>query len=155
MKSEPLFVVDTREPTHTAYAFDGCAAVRAKLDSGDYSVQGLEHQVAVERKALGDFIACCTHERERFWKELGRLKHYPVRAVVVESSLEVILAGAYRSAALPRSILGSALAIQVDFGIPVIFAGDRREAERITAWILKRAWEKKDELGLVLEEAAA
>ncbi len=50
-------VVDTREKEE--YAFP-CAVLHRKLDAGDYSVQGHEDRVAVERKSLADFVHTLT-----------------------------------------------------------------------------------------------
>ena len=51
----------------------------AGLDTGDYSLKGLEHLVAVERKGLSDLLACIGTGRHRFERELQRLLAYPVR----------------------------------------------------------------------------
>ncbi len=137
-----IVVVDTREQTPWTFP---CDTIRAGLPSGDYSVVGLEHCVALERKSLADFVGSVTHERDRFWRELGRLQAYAVRAVIVEASIEDILAGTYVSRATPQSVVASLLAIQVDFQIPVLLAGDRGNAQRAGLWMLKRAWAKREE----------
>lgn len=46
-------VIDSREKEPYTFA---CEVLKAKLDAGDYSVHGFEHQVAVERKSLADFV---------------------------------------------------------------------------------------------------
>ncbi|MCC6670158.1 MAG: hypothetical protein IT458_03800, partial [Planctomycetes bacterium] len=45
---------------------------RTTLATGDYALAGLEHVALVERKNLGDLVACCTCWRPRFEKELER-----------------------------------------------------------------------------------
>lgn len=131
--------VDTREPEHTAWTFSADVAItRACLASGDYAPTGFETRCAIERKTAGDFIACVTYERERFWSELARLRSFDFAAVIVETSVEAIIAGAFRSRANPWAVCTSALAIMVDFGIPVLFADDHATGARCCEWMLKR-----------------
>jgi ERCC4-type nuclease len=149
----PSIVIDTRE--QTPWTFNqgliverfGCAfpTEASTLDTGDYSVRGLEEQVRIERKSLEDFVRSVTAERERFWRELERLAEFPVRGVVIEGSIgEVEALGTarcrLRSQARPQSVLASATAIWVDFGIPVCWAGHRALAEYTAAWALRRVW---------------
>ena len=44
-------VIDSREKEPYTFA---CEVQKAKLEAGDYSVQGFEQHVAVERKSLPD-----------------------------------------------------------------------------------------------------
>lgn len=76
-------IVDTRD--QTPWILEPMRTVRAGLDIGDYSILGLESVIAIERKSLADFVACCGAERERFQRELDRLRGWPVTAVVVEA----------------------------------------------------------------------
>lgn len=110
------------------------------LETGDYSVLGLTSVITIERKSLADFINSVTNDRERFWRELVRMRALQHRCVIVEASLETVACGAYRSQAPPQSVIRSASAIMYDHGIPVIWAGDRDGAEREAAWWLVRAW---------------
>ncbi|WP_438014900.1 ERCC4 domain-containing protein [Sorangium sp. So ce315] len=131
-----VVVVDTREQRPWRFPED-VATVRAALPAGDYSVQGFETRIAIERKELGDFVACCTHERERFKRELEKLRAYDFAAVIVEANLADVAAGCYRSRATPQSIIGSAAAITLDY-CPVLFASDREEAARFARLLLTR-----------------
>jgi len=131
-------VVDTRE--QESYAFDPqCVTViRRALPAGDYSIEGFEDSVAVERKSLADFVSTVIRGRDRFQKELKRLQSYEAACVVVEASLRDVLEGNYRSGAHPNSILGAILSIIVDFGIPVYFCSDRQVACRFVEGYLRR-----------------
>ena len=77
-------IVDTREQTPLDLA--PLKTVRGTLSTGDYSIVGLEHVVAIERKSRDDLIACVGRERERFDREVKRLLAYHVRSLVVEST---------------------------------------------------------------------
>ena len=121
----PRIVVDTREKEEYSFA---CPTVRRKLEAGDYSVEGLEHEVAVERKTLDDFVSTVIHSRERFRKELAKLANYRAACVVVEAGLIDVLLARYRGDAHPNAVLGSALSIILDFRIPVFFCSSRQAA---------------------------
>ena len=56
----PCIVIDTRE--HCPLPFSRLATIRATLQSGDYSVLGVEHAFAVERKSVADLVGCCVGE---------------------------------------------------------------------------------------------
>ena len=169
-KDKPCIVVDTRDPLHTAYRFnyalppetdlldypsDTAAlasphyrfdplrvdTVRKKLDSADYSVVGFENAWGVERKTLDDFVGTVIRARGRFEAELERLVAFKIARIVVEGSLEDVVLHHYRAPGVhPNSILGSAWAIEADFGIPIVWAGDREHAELYTQGLLCRLW---------------
>ena len=88
-------IIDWRE--QEPYSFI-VPTVCKKLDAGDYSVEGYENRIAVERKSLSDFIGTLVRGRSRFYKELNKLKYYDHSCVVVEASFRDILEGRYRSA---------------------------------------------------------
>jgi DNA excision repair protein ERCC-4 len=123
----PCILIDSREQEPLAFA--NLPAERGTLDSGDYSVVGLTHLVAVERKSLPDLVTCCGSERDRFARELVRLRAYEYRAVVVESTLAEIEAGDWRSHILPAAVLGSVASWQARYA-PFVFAGDHAAAAR-------------------------
>ena len=121
-------ITDTRE--QEPYSFDPqlAGSERRALPAGDYSVAGLEGVVAVERKSLDDFVSTVIHSRERFYRELRKLAEYRAACVVVEAGLIDVLQRRYRGEAHPSAVLGSALAIILDFRIPVFFCSSRQAA---------------------------
>ena len=137
-------IVDTREQEPYGFNPQLVTPVRRALPAGDYSVAGLERTVAVERKTLEDFVGTVIRARARFYRELRRLKHHQHACVVVEANLGDILAARYRGGAHPHSILASALAITVDFGIPVFFCSNRQVACRFVEGYLLRAAARRD-----------
>ncbi len=138
-RSEPIrVVVDTRE--QQPYQFDPAhvTSVRRALPVGDYSLEGYETAMAIERKSLDDFVGSVIASRERFARELRALAEYDLGCVVVEGSLEDVLARRYRSGAHPSSVFGAALSIIVDHGVAVFFCGDRQIACRFVQGLLCR-----------------
>lgn len=136
-------VVDSREQEGYSFNPQLVTPVRRALPAGDYSVAGLECAVAVERKTLDDFVGTVMHARGRFYRELRRLEHYRRACVVVEADLGDVLARRYRGEAHPYAVFGSALAITVDFGIPVFFCSNRQLACRFVEGYLLRAAERR------------
>ncbi|NQU21949.1 MAG: hypothetical protein HQ567_11755 [Candidatus Nealsonbacteria bacterium] len=57
-------VIDTRE--QTPLDLSPLQTIPGTLATGDYSVRGLEHVVAVERKSLPDLLGCIGRDRSRF-----------------------------------------------------------------------------------------
>jgi ERCC4-type nuclease len=133
-----VVVVDTRE--QQPYGFDPVhvTSVRRALPAGDYSLEGYEAAMAIERKSLEDFVASVIRRRARFTRELELLSEYDLGCIVVEGSLEDILAERYRSGVHPNAILGATLSIIVDHGVPVFFCGDRQIACRFVEGLLRR-----------------
>lgn len=130
-------VIDTRE--QEPYSFDPrlTGAVRRALPAGDYSVEGLEDRVAVERKTLDDFVSTVIHSRARFRKELRKLAGYPAACVVVEAGVLDVLLHRYRGDAHPNAVLGNALSVILDYRVPVFFCGNRQAAcQFVQAYLL-------------------
>jgi DNA excision repair protein ERCC-4 len=132
-KTLPL-VVDSRE--QLPYEFAG-ATVKA-LPSGDYSLDGMEHRVAIERKTLADAYGSLGRGRRRFEREMERLSKLDFAAVVIEATLEEFLRGAAYSQLNPKSAINSLIAWTVRFRIPVFFAGNRRYARSLTYRLLEK-----------------
>lgn len=109
--------------------------IRQGLPTADYSVVGLEDEVAIERKSLDDLVKCVTIDRDRFRRELHRLEAYRTRAVVIESSWDHILVHGYRGRTDPQAVVGSILSWSTG-KVPFILAGDRDRAAEFVARIL-------------------
>ncbi|MCC6671282.1 MAG: ERCC4 domain-containing protein, partial [Planctomycetes bacterium] len=78
----------------------------------------------VERKNLGDLVACCTCWRPRFEKELERMATTTkIPVMLVEADLGDVLHHRYRSATAPASIIGSLSAWTLDYGVRTWWAG--------------------------------
>ena len=130
-------IVDTREQEE--YSFDPrlVATVRRALPAGDYSIEGLEDRVAVERKTLDDFVSTVIHSRTRFREELRKLAGYRAACVVVEAGLMDVLQKRYRGGAHPNAVLGNALSLILDYRVPVFFCTTRQAScQFVQAYLL-------------------
>lgn len=147
-------IIDSRE--QLPVNLDPLRTVGGTLATGDYSVAGLEHVVAVERKSLEDLLGCVGRERERFDRECQRLLAYPCRALVVESTWAAIEMGGWRSQVRPNQALGSLLGWAC-MGIPVLMAGDHSRAGKFISRILftaaRRRWRELRALSQAIGES--
>ncbi len=92
--SNMIVVIDTRE--QLPYMFPGCRVSCRKLEAGDYSIEGYENVVAVERKTANDFYGSIvnnknTDNRDRLEREFERLENYKFKALVIEEEEQDIL----------------------------------------------------------------
>lgn len=115
-------IIDTREQTPFTFGPE-VETEPGTLQTGDYSLSGLESLVSVERKSLPDLVACCGPERTRFKRELQRLRAYRCRAVVIEADLADVVGHRYRANIHPAAIMGSVASWQSRFETPFNFAG--------------------------------
>lgn len=86
------FVIrDTREQADHGWTFQKrstCLGTKvAKLDTGDYSVEGLENRFAIERKRSSSELASNLFDA-RFHRELDRLDLFEFPFVFMEFSME-------------------------------------------------------------------
>ncbi|MCH8854295.1 MAG: ERCC4 domain-containing protein [Planctomycetes bacterium] len=128
MKITPTIVIDSRE--QRAWQFANLPSEPGTLDTGDYSVKGLEHLVCIERKSLDDLLSCVGRERDRFKRELQRLQAYRFRILVIEASYADLERGEWRSQLKPSHVLGSLAAWQAQYSLPIWLAGDHQAAGR-------------------------
>ena len=129
-KSEMDFRIVTDSREQEPYSFD-CPTVRRKLDAGDYSVDGLEDAVAVERKSLKDFVGTVIHDFVRFAVELQKLSRMEAACVVVEADLDAVLRGLAKDSCrgvAATSLLGAAVRVGLHYRVPVFWCGSRQAA---------------------------
>ncbi len=136
----PTIVVDTREQDPLTFA--RLASERAALQTGDYSFRGGEDLFAVERKSIPDLVSCCVGEsRERFFRELHRLRGFRFKRLLIIGTHGDIEAGAYRSSITPRAVLATIACIEARFDVPAVFAATPddggRQIERWAYWFAR------------------
>lgn len=138
-KATPVILVDSREKQPIDFEGDNSfAEVRySKLDAGDYSIEGLEKIITIERKVNGDeLFTNFTKHKERFFNEFERLKDYKYKFLVIEQSCEEILnpqmyyinkshINKY-NINMPVAIVTSGLnELMFKYGVHVIYAGHK------------------------------
>jgi ERCC4-type nuclease len=130
---EPVIITDTRE--QTPLAFHRLPSIRGTLQSGDYSISGLEHQFAIERKSIADLVGCCVGDnRERFERELHRLRGFRFARLLIIGSEAEITAQRYHSNISPKAVLHTLRAFEARY-IPVVWEPiEQKAAGLIEQW---------------------
>ena len=134
----PVIIQDTREQTPLAFEFPSRVGT---LPLGDYSFAGGESDFAVERKSIPDLCACVTGERERFERELNRLRGYRFRALVIVGTRQEIETHQYRSQVEPAAVLASLTMWHVRYNIAPVYCETPSAAARqveLWAWYVAR-----------------
>ena len=119
----------------------------AGLKSGDYSIEGYESQIAVERKSFADLFSSLGQGRTRFEAELARLNEMEFAAVAIEASWRDLayhqpLHSRMSSKSVVRSIFAFAQRYPRVHWFPM---GNRALAEVTTFRLLERFWRDKQE----------
>ena len=145
---KPIALVDTREQTPFPLAANHPNWIggerRVALEAGDYSVEGMENLLALERKSMADAIQSTMAGRARFIRACERLAGYRWKAILVEATYEdmkssYLLDGEIPLEAHPNAVCGTLDAIEAKFGIPIIYASQVRElaTEKAASWLSK------------------
>ncbi|MDM7986626.1 MAG: ERCC4 domain-containing protein [Smithella sp.] len=161
---KPIVLVDTREK----YPFDFrgfknwiAGEKNQALKVGDYSIEGMENLLVLERKTLSDLITTVIQHRERFFKLCEKMTKYRWRALLIEASYEDIKSPydyeVYNTLAHPNAVSGTLDALEARFGIPVIYTSRYRPLaeEKAASWLSKHFtywYLEKNGLGRVLQE---
>lgn len=110
----------------------GQVTKRTSIDTGDYTIQGFEAVITVERKSLNDLVHTVIHDWRRFSKQLRRMAAMDVAVIVVDASAEDLMQGKYDSQTQPNSVRGKLNAILIDYAVPTMFFPSR---EVSAAWV--------------------
>lgn len=116
------------------------------LNAGDYSIWQPDYldKIAIERKSFPDFIGTLIRGRDRFIRELERLRSYESSHVVVETDWRTIIDHAHQHTKAPASALfRSVMSFSIEYPTKWHFCGDRIMAERACFRLLSKFFEMK------------
>lgn len=160
---KPVVLVDTREqyplPIFANHRNWIGGERRQALKTGDYTVEGMETLLCLERKSLADLVDCTVTSRTRFIRCCGRIAKFKWKAILIEATLEDIKSGfedfGIPSGVHPNSVTGTLDAIEAKFGIPILYSSRVRElaTERAASWLSKYFtywWLEEHTLGRLL-----
>jgi len=150
--SKFLVIRDTREKDGWYFKESNyCQGmIDQKLDTGDYSVQGLEDELCIERKGSVSEIANNIVDK-RFDRELDRMKEFKYKFLILEFGIKDIMSFPEGSD-IPRAkwnkirikgsfILKRLAEIQTKYDIHVVACEDKACAWHMTSSIMKRVFE--------------
>jgi ERCC4-type nuclease len=160
---KPVVLIDTRErepfPLYANHPNWIGGERRVVLKTGDYTLEGMESLLSLERKSLADLVACTVTNRRRFLDTCRRLARYRWKAILVEATYEDIKGGFepfdIPSEVHPNAVCGTLDAIEAKFGIPVIYTSTVQDlaTERAASWLSKHFtywWLEQEGHGRVL-----
>lgn len=142
---KPIVIVDSHEQIPFDFSeFPNWIeeSKRQKLKVGDYSVQGMEDLLVIERKSLSDLITTLMQHRSRFFKLCEKMTKYRWRALFVEASYEDIKSPYdedLNTLAHPNAVSGTLDALEARYGIPIIYTSRYRPLaeEKAASWLSK------------------
>jgi len=138
---KPKVVIDSSE--HMGYTFKRftnwfSGTIRRRLPTGDYTLVGLEGEIAVERKTLPDLVNSIIQERGNFIARCERLSNFKKKCIVIEGTLSSLKTPYEESQAHPNAVLGSVIATQERWNIPIYFLDNFLLAEEFVASMLSK-----------------
>uniref|UniRef100_A0A6M3IY62 Putative nuclease n=1 Tax=viral metagenome TaxID=1070528 RepID=A0A6M3IY62_9ZZZZ len=141
-------VVDTRE--QAAYTFASIKprpeVIYKALASGDYSLEGYEDRITIERKSLPDLFGSTGIGRKRFEREFERLAKFEYAGLVIEAGLgDIFKRPPAYSQMNPKSVFHTLISWSVYYKVFVWAAPDRAFGEKLTYYLLKKWWTKNVE----------
>lgn len=150
MSHDPFIVViDTREQMPWEFGFHTTS--KRKLDTGDYSIEGLEDVLAIERKRSVSEIANNLSE-SRLKDVLERLSKIKHSFILLEFSLDDVYQFPVGSDIPKRLwdklkisgnyIMKYLVEAQLNHNIHILYCGCAETAERVAVGIMKRIYEK-------------
>jgi ERCC4-type nuclease len=131
-------LVDNNE--QLPYDFRGlvriAGTVRETLPAGDYAIAEAPELFCVERLRVEDLyttVSNSSNNRPRFLQELERLLAFPHRFLVIEGTIQQSIAGGRLGQYHKNGLLDFLAAITARYGIQIIHADTREEAEERVA----------------------
>lgn len=153
IKEAPKYIVvkDTREQQGYFFGpYQTCAGmVDRKLDTGDYSIEGLEDKICIERKASIEEIAINLGQKKyAFLEEIDRMKTFDHKFLILEFNLQELL-DFPNNTRIPEAkrasvkitgkyILKCLMEFQLYNDVKVLFCGDKHNAFLMVSSLLKR-----------------
>lgn len=141
-----IIIQDTQEKNPFDFSFYDAEVKVQHLPTGDYTVEGFEDVILIERKASADEIAGnFSKKKEAWWKEMKRISKVQFKYILCEFPIEHVIDYPKHSNAPKREIIrtnGMLLSKNLDrcvanYGVEVIFCNSKMEAEERAYELLK------------------
>ena len=134
-----IIVVDTREQLPWDFSFFDVEMVHKKLDTGDYSIDGTDKLITIDRKrSSGEIAINLGLKKKAFDDEMKRMAEFKYKYLVFEFSIHDLLCFPRNSGIpadiLPKIKMNSKYMIkcleeyQNKYGIEVLYCNSRDEA---------------------------
>jgi len=150
-EAEYNVIKDTREQDGWFFKpFGPCVGmIEQKLDTGDYSIQGLEDKICIERKGCVEELALNLGQgKDRFLREIERMEAFPHKFIVCEFTAEELMKFP-KSTRIPiknkasvkitgRYMIKCLIEFQLHHGVHIVFCGDKYNAFLFVSSVFKR-----------------
>lgn len=135
-----IIIQDTREQSPFDFSFYDCEVAIATLKTGDYTLEGYEQIICIERKKSPSELATNLGKyKERFENELERMREFKHKYIVCEFNEEELRKFPH-NAKIPNRIKKyirmngkymrkKLYEYEEEYDVPVIFCEDKSEAE--------------------------
>lgn len=143
-------IIDTREQKPWDFN-ENFNTAHAKLDTGDYSIEGLENILCIERKSSVNEVSNNITEK-RFKDVLDRMAGYPHAHILFEFDLYDVLNFPHNSGIPPKLwknlkitplyLLKHITEMSTIYGVHTHFCGNRENAQTLAISIMKRVNEQ-------------
>lgn len=130
------FVVDTREKI--PYQLPDAKLARLKV--GDYTIEGYEDVLAVERKGYDDLFSCLTTKMTHFINQLKNLAKLKYKAVCVDTTVAAMLLGHVFAPITGEDAVQRLISLGVEYDVPILFCD--RNGATVCQMFLYSAWKK-------------
>lgn len=143
-----IIIIDTRE--QQPWTFKHYVTATKKLDTGDYSIEGYEDILCIERKhSISEFVN--NMSEKRFLDVLNRMSAYKYAFILMEFDFDAIInfpigsdipKHIWKNLRInPAYIIKYITDILVKYNINILFCGSAYNAEKMAASIMRRVIE--------------
>lgn len=147
--NEFTIIIDTRE--QKPWIFEHHAKANHKLDTGDYSIEGLENILAIERKRnIAEFANNITESR--FSDVVDRLSKIKYSFILFEFNMDQVMTYPIGSnipkklwnkiRISPAFLLKHIIDLQLNHNIKIIFCGNSENAEKVALSLMRRVYKE-------------
>jgi len=109
--------------------------IRKKIKTADYSIEGYELELAIERKSKADMYGTLSSGIKNFLNELERFSYMKYRLIIIDDcTLAEFLEEPEHTSKPAQEVIKSLISLSVKYDVPVLFTGTRQLA---AAWAIQ------------------
>lgn len=143
-----VIIQDTREKEPWDFSFYDIDTEVRKLDTGDYSIKGLEHKLCIERKrTTGEIAINLGSKIDTFTRELERMKEIEFKYLIFEFDIKTLQSFPALSGIPKEALKGirmnagfmikSLERLESEYGFETIYCSSKDQANEIAYQIMK------------------
>lgn len=144
-KQAPIVVVHDdreKEPWDASFLGEGFIVERRRLETGDYTVGGMEGIVCIEKKANWEEIAVDVSRKQythNLIRSLRRMQQFPVRILVVHDSIpDIRHTRIFNNHVTPTTIMNWTLNIVLEYGVMLYPVGPKDKSQYLIREMFRR-----------------